>query len=56
MKGENRVLNVGDLIFQRRDSVALWLIHAIFGIAIVLFFRRIELVNAEKLPKTGQKQ
>lgn len=51
MKGENRVLNVGDLIFQRRDSVALRLIHAIFGIAIVLFFRRIELVNAEKLPK-----
>ncbi|MCU0238039.1 MAG: lysophospholipid acyltransferase family protein [Pyrinomonadaceae bacterium] len=44
-------LNLVKLIFQRQGSFTLRLLHIIFGIGIKLFFRRIETVQHEKLPK-----
>ncbi len=46
-------LNLVKLIIQRQGSFTLRLLHLIFGVAISLFFRKIELVNAEKLPKAS---
>jgi glycerol-3-phosphate O-acyltransferase / dihydroxyacetone phosphate acyltransferase len=51
MKYSVKKLNLVKLIFQRQGSFTLRLLHAIFGIGLSLFFRRIELVNAENLPK-----
>jgi 1-acyl-sn-glycerol-3-phosphate acyltransferase len=53
MKSDVKILSFGDLFINRQGSFALRLIHLIFGIAICLFFRRIELVNAEKVPEKG---
>ncbi len=44
-------LNLVKLIFQRQGSFMLRLLHIIFGIGITLFFRKIETVNIEKMPK-----
>ena len=43
-------LRLPDLIFNRRGTVTFKLILAIFGIALKLFFRRIETVNSESVP------
>ena len=49
-----KVLSFGDLIFNRQGSFVLRLVYVVFGIALTLFFRRIEIVNADKLPiKSG---
>lgn len=49
MLTNSKILRLGDLIFNRRGSFILRLVYIIFGIALTLFFRRIELVNADKL-------
>ena len=49
--GITNKLNLVKLIFQRQDSFTLRLLHTIFGIGLSLFFRKIELVNSENLPK-----
>ena len=51
MKTSVKKLSLGDLIFHRRGSFVVRLIYAVFGFALCLFFRRIELVNAENLPE-----
>jgi glycerol-3-phosphate O-acyltransferase / dihydroxyacetone phosphate acyltransferase len=49
--GITNKLNLVKLIFQRQGSFTLRLLHIIFGIGVSLFFRQIEVVNAEKMPK-----
>jgi glycerol-3-phosphate O-acyltransferase / dihydroxyacetone phosphate acyltransferase len=44
-------LGLGDLIFNRQGSFTLRILLAIFGIALKLFFRRIETFNAEVVPR-----
>lgn len=44
-------LSLGELIFNRRGSFILQILVAIFGIALKLFFRRIETYNANVVPK-----
>lgn len=44
-------LRLTDIVFRRRGSFALWLIHFIFGVGISIFFKRIELYNSENLPE-----
>lgn len=51
MNQSNNNLNLVKLIFGRQGSFTLRLLHIIFGIGISLFFRRIEVVNAENMPK-----
>jgi glycerol-3-phosphate O-acyltransferase / dihydroxyacetone phosphate acyltransferase len=51
METEVKKLSLNDVILHRRGSFALWLIHFIFGVAISIFFRRIELFNSENLPE-----
>ncbi len=46
-------LNLAKLIIQRPGSFTLRLLHLIFGVGVGLFFRQIELVNSDKLPKEG---
>ena len=49
-----KVLSFGDLILNRQGSFVLRLVYIVFGITLTLFFRRIELVNVDKLPlKSG---
>ena len=43
-------LRLPDLILNRRGTITFKIILAIFGIALKLFFRRIETVNAEAVP------
>jgi glycerol-3-phosphate O-acyltransferase/dihydroxyacetone phosphate acyltransferase len=43
-------LRLPDLILNRRGTITFKIILAIFGIALKLFFRRIETVNAESVP------
>ena len=43
-------LRLPDLIFNRRGTITFKVILAIFGIALKLFFRRIETVNADSVP------
>jgi len=50
MTAKLKKLRLGDLIFNRRGSFVLRFVHFIFAVAISLFFRRIELVNIDKLP------
>lgn len=51
-KMANRIkkLRLPDLIFDRRGTPTFKIILAIFGIALKLFFRRIETVNADTVP------
>ncbi len=51
MQTKVKKMRLGEVVFQRRESFALWLIHFIFGVAISIFFRRIELYNSENLPQ-----
>jgi glycerol-3-phosphate O-acyltransferase / dihydroxyacetone phosphate acyltransferase len=51
MNHSNNKLNLAKLIFRRQGSFTLRLLHLIFGFAITVFFRRIEPVNAENIPK-----
>ncbi|HLM00558.1 MAG TPA: 1-acyl-sn-glycerol-3-phosphate acyltransferase, partial [Pyrinomonadaceae bacterium] len=51
MKTSVKKLSLDDLIFHRRGSFVVRLIYAVFGFALCLFFRRIELVNSENLPE-----
>lgn len=44
-------LKLSDLVLKRRGSLTFRLILAAFGIALRLFFRRIETVNADVVPK-----
>jgi 1-acyl-sn-glycerol-3-phosphate acyltransferase len=44
-------LSLPDLILNRDGSLAFRAVLAIFGIALKLFFRRIETVNADSVPK-----
>ena len=44
-------LTLADLILNRRGSVTFRTVLAIFGIALRLFFRRIETVNADIVPR-----
>lgn len=46
-------LKINQIVFRRYGSFALWLIHFVFGIAIAIFFKRIEVFNLDKLPKDG---
>ncbi len=44
-------LTLSDLILKRRGTLVFRLVLAAFGIALRLFFRRIETVNADTVPK-----
>lgn len=46
-----KVLRLGDIIFQRQGSFTLLALQFVFSIALQIFFRRIELVNADALPE-----
>lgn len=48
-----RVLRLGDMIFLQKGSVTRWLVHAVFSIALRLFFRRIETSHEERVPMSG---
>jgi 1-acyl-sn-glycerol-3-phosphate acyltransferase len=48
-----RVLRLGDMIFLQKGSLLRWLVHAVFSIALRLFFRRIETSREELVPMTG---
>ena len=50
MKPRIRRLRLPDLILNRRGTITFKIILAIFGIALKLFFRRIETVNADSVP------
>ncbi|NNE99061.1 MAG: hypothetical protein HKN25_08585 [Pyrinomonadaceae bacterium] len=50
MRFEIKILRLGDMIFNRRGSFFRRLIHAVVSIALRLFFRRIETVNASEVP------
>lgn len=51
MRTKVKHLRLGDLIFNRQGSFALRIVLFIFGVALSVFFRRIELVNSDKLPE-----
>jgi len=51
MRAPYKQLTLPDLILNRRGTLTFRLILAIFGIALRFFFRRIETVNAEVVPK-----
>jgi 1-acyl-sn-glycerol-3-phosphate acyltransferase len=44
-------LRLSDLIFDREGSFVLRLLYVIFGIGLKIFFRHIEIYNAEKIPR-----
>lgn len=44
-------LSLVDVMIHRQGSLLVRLIHFIFGVAISIFFRRIELYNSENLPQ-----
>lgn len=51
MKPDVKKLRLADVVLHRQGAFALRVVHAVFGITLSLFFRRIELVNAENLPE-----
>jgi hypothetical protein len=53
MRIDVKRLRLNDLIFNRQGSIGLRIVLFIFGVALSLFFRRIELVNVDKLPKAS---
>ncbi len=53
MPTEIKTLRLGDMVFNRRGGVARRIIHAVVSIALRLFFRRIETVNASDVPYKG---
>ena len=48
-----KVLRLWRMIFLGKGSLIRQILHAIISIALRLFFRRIEAVNAEKVPESG---
>lgn len=50
MPDKVKKLRLPDLILNRRGTITFKVILAIFGIALKLFFRRIETVNADSVP------
>lgn len=46
-----KILRLGDMIFNRRGSFTRRFVVFIFSVALRLFFRRIETVNVEQVPK-----
>ena len=48
-----KTLTLSDLILNRKGTVTFRVILAAFGIALRFFFRRIETVNADNVPKQG---
>ncbi|MGB7069820.1 MAG: lysophospholipid acyltransferase family protein [Pyrinomonadaceae bacterium] len=46
-------LGLGDLLFRRKGSIAFRVSLGIFDVALKLFFRRIETVNADTVPRSG---
>jgi 1-acyl-sn-glycerol-3-phosphate acyltransferase len=53
MKPTVRQLRLPDLIFNRKGSLLFRTLLTAFGVALRLFFRRIETVNADVVPKRG---
>ncbi len=53
MPSKIKTLRLTDAIFHKSGSLAFRLVHAIFAIAVSLFYRRIELYNSENLPTGG---
>jgi 1-acyl-sn-glycerol-3-phosphate acyltransferase len=51
--GNVKVLHLWQMIFLGKGTFTRQLIHALISIALRLFFRRIEAVNVESVPKTG---
>jgi glycerol-3-phosphate O-acyltransferase / dihydroxyacetone phosphate acyltransferase len=51
MKINVKKLSLVDVMKHRQGSLLVRLIHFVFGVAISIFFRRIELYNAENLPE-----
>lgn len=51
MKMHARPFHFGERLWHRQGSLVLWLIQAVFSIVMSLFFRRIELVNSNLIPK-----
>jgi glycerol-3-phosphate O-acyltransferase / dihydroxyacetone phosphate acyltransferase len=53
MPASLKAVKISDLIFRRRGTLFFRFLLSAFGIALSLFFRRIETVNADEVPKTG---
>ncbi|MCW5959866.1 MAG: 1-acyl-sn-glycerol-3-phosphate acyltransferase [Pyrinomonadaceae bacterium] len=53
MKPDVKVLRLGDMVFNRQGVFIRRAIHAVVSIALRLFFRRIETVNASEVPYKG---
>ena len=53
MPTDIKILSLGDMIFRRQGFFVRQLVVAAFSIALRLFFRRIETVNVENVPKEG---
>ena len=53
MPASFKSLGLTDLILQRKGTLVFRIVLAAFAIALRLFFRRIETVNAEAVPKRG---
>lgn len=51
MQPEIKKLSLRDTIMDRRGTPFVRLIHFVFGVAVRIFFRRIELFNSSVLPK-----
>ena len=51
METNVKILRLGDMIFNRGGTFARRVVVFIFSVALGLFFRRIETVNAESVPK-----
>lgn len=53
MPEDVRVLRLSEMIRQQKGRPARQIVHAVFSIALRLFFRRIETSNVERVPPTG---
>jgi glycerol-3-phosphate O-acyltransferase/dihydroxyacetone phosphate acyltransferase len=53
MPEDVRVLRLPEMIARQKGRPARRIIHAVFSIALRLFFRRIETSNVERVPMTG---
>lgn len=50
MPNEAKILRLSDMIFNRQGTFVRRVIHAVLSLALRLFFRRIETVDASKVP------
>ena len=51
MPPSNKRLTVADFVLNRTGSLAVQVVGAVFGIALIVFFRRIETVNSAVVPE-----